>query len=201
MNWSNDLGDLIASYYTQLFQSQEVDLENVLGCIEDRLSDDQNEMLTQEFTEEEVKKVIFSMHPDKSPGPDGMNPTFYQNFWNIIGKDVALACIRILSMGDVPRKLNETLVVLIPKKVVPETVNDLRPKSLCNVMMKIITKMLANRLKSLLPNIISETQSAFILRRLITDNVIAAFEINHWMHKKTQGKTGSSALKIDMRSL
>lgn len=76
--------------------------------------------------------------------------------------------------------------------------NDVRPISLCNVMMKIITKMFANRLKVLLPRIISETQSAFIPGRLITYNVIGAFEINHWMHRKTQGKVGFSALKIDM---
>lgn len=99
---------------------------------------------------------------------------------------------------NIPSQLNDTLVVLIPKKKVPETMNDIRPISLCNVMMKIITKMLANRLKTLLPQIISETQSAFIKGRLITDNVIASFEFNHWMQRKSQGKVGFSALKIDM---
>lgn len=74
--------------------------------------------------------------------------------------------------------------------------NDICPNSLCNVMMEIITKMLANRLKSLLPPIILETQSAFILGRLIRDNVIASFE--NWMHRKTQGMLAYSALKIDM---
>lgn len=65
-------------------------------------------------------------------------------------------------------------------------------------MMKIVTKMLANRLKQVLPSIIAETQSAFVPGRLITDNAIAAFEINHWMHRKTKGKIGYAALKIDM---
>lgn len=127
-----------------------------------------------------------------------MNPGFYQKFWSIIGKDVAKECCRMLEVGEIPDKLNDTLVVLIPKKTRLETVGDLRPISLCNVMMKIVSKMLANRLKGLLPNLISENQSAFVPGRLITDNVIAAFEINHWMHRKTKGKVGFSALKIDM---
>lgn len=142
--------------------------------------------------------ALFSMHPDKSPGPDGMNPAFSQRFWNIIGPDTVKECRQILSSGKIPQNLNDTLVVLIPKKANPEVLADLRPISLCNVLIKIITKMLANRMKNLLSLIISEEQSAFIPGRLITDNVIAAFEINHWMRRKTQGRVGYSALKIDM---
>lgn len=90
------------------------------------------------------------MHPDKSPGPDGMNPAFYQRFWNIIGNDIVATCLNVISSNVVPDGLNDTLVVLIPKKQSSETINDLRPISLCNVLMKIVTKMLANRLKFLL---------------------------------------------------
>lgn len=190
--------DLIGSYYEELFKTQGVEVDEVLNCVENRVSREQNDLLTEEFTDLDVKEAIFSMHPDKSPGPDGMNPAFYQRFWHIIGKDVTKACLQVLSSCTIPGSLNDTLVVLIPKMHDPEVITDLRPISLCNVMMKIVTKMLANRLKSLLPHIISETQSAFIPGRLITDNVIAVFEINHWMHRRTQGKVGYSALKIDM---
>lgn len=158
----------------------------------------QNEHMIQEFTGEEVKEAVFAMHPDKSPRPDGMNPTFYQRLWKIIGKDVIDMCLHILSSGCMPQKLNDTLVVLTPKKNVPEVIGDLRPISVCNVLIKIVTKMLANMMKTILPSITLETQSAFISGRIITDNVVAAFEVNHWMHKKTQGKMGFSALKIDM---
>lgn len=197
-NWENGLGNLIESFYGNLFTSNTVEMTEVIDSIEEKISPAQNQMLTEEFTREEVKEAIFAMHPDKSPGPDGMNPAFFQHFWSIIGNDVTQACLNILSSQIIPSRLNDTIVVLIPKKKHPETMNDLRPISLCNVMMKIITKMLANRLKILLPEVISETQSAFIPGRLITDNVIASFEINHWMHRKTQGKVGCSALKIDM---
>lgn len=56
------------------------------------------------------------MHQDKSPGPDGMNPAFYQRFWGIIGTDVSTACLEVLSSNNVPAGLKDTLVVLIPKK-------------------------------------------------------------------------------------
>lgn len=197
-NWSNGLDDMIGSYYNKLFQSQGSDGQEILDCIEERVSMQQNEHLTQEFTGEEVKEAIFSMHPDKGPGPDGMNLAFYQRFWKIIGKDVTDLCLHILSTGCMPQSLNDALVVLILKNNVPEFMGDLRPISLCNVLINIVTKMLANRMKIILPSIISKSQSAFILGRLITDNVVAAFEVNHWMHMKTQGKMGFSALKLDM---
>lgn len=76
--------------------------------------------------------------------------------------------------------------------------NDLRLISLCNVMMRIVTKMLANRMKGMLSDVISEMQSAFIPGRFITDNVIAAYEVNHWRKRKTQKKMGYSAMKMDM---
>lgn len=169
-DWQHDFGELIGNYYEHLFLLNEVFCDEVLEIIGSRISMVQNEMLTESFTAEEVRIAVFSMHPDKSPGPDGMNPAFYQRFWKIIGNDVSSACINVLSSNNIPAGQNDTLVVLIPKKKSLETMADLRPISLCNVMMKIITKMLANRMKRVLSGVISESQSAFIPGRFITDN-------------------------------
>lgn len=79
---------------------------------------------------------------------------------------------------------------MIPKKKVPETMRDLRPISLCNVIYKIVSKVLANRLKVLLDGLISEKQSAFIPGRLITNNIMVSYEVMHFMKRKSQGKTG-----------
>ena len=115
---------------------------------------------------EEVKNAVFSMHPDKSPGPDGMTPAFYQKYWTIIWNDVFKLVDRLFRDGDINPYLKSTNIVLIPKK------KNLRPISLCNVFMKVITKFLVNRMKDLLSNVVSETQSAFIPGRLIADNIM-----------------------------
>lgn len=75
---------------------------------------------------------------------------------------------------------------------------DLRPIALCNVLYKIIAKVLANRLQKILPQIISEEQSAFVPGRNITDNVLVAFEILHYMKRKHSGQDGVVALKLDI---
>lgn len=75
---------------------------------------------------------------------------------------------------------------------------DLRPISLCNVLVRILSKVMTNRLKPSLKSIISDKQSAFLEGRLLTDNALIAYEVNHYMRRRTRGKNGLVALKIDI---
>lgn len=95
------------------------------------------------------------MHPDKSPGPDGMNPAFYQKFWITVGADVTAACLNFINTCSFPRGLNDTSIVLIPKKQKPEMPSDMRPIALCNVLYKIVAKMLSNCMKTVFGSVIS----------------------------------------------
>ena len=139
------------------------------------------------------------MHPLKSPGPDGMSPRFFQHYWHIVGPDVTSACLGLLNGQDHwPAGFNSTNVVLIPKCGEPRRMGDLRPISLCNIIYKIISKMLANRLQAVLSSCISLTQSAFVPNRLISDNILVASEVLHCLKTKSQGKFGWLVAKLDL---
>lgn len=101
------------------------------------------------------------------------------------------------STGQVVEELNATNIIPIPKKRSP-VVTDLRPISLSNVLVKVITKVVANRLKLLLDQVISQNQSAFLSGRLISDNVLVAYEVMHTLKRKRRGNEAYMALKLDM---
>ena len=105
------------------------------------------------------------MRPTKTLRPDGMNAFFYQKFWHVVGDSVVTTILDYLNSGIMLPAVNHTHIVMIPKVKSPEKMFDFRPISLCNVIYKIISKVLANRLKLILPNIISSTQSAFCPRK------------------------------------
>ena len=88
--------------------------------------------------------------------------------------------------------------MLIPKINNPEKVTDYKPISLCNVAYKIASKMVANRMKVVLQDIINENQSEFVAERLIIDNVLVAHELMNHISKKKKGKWGEMAIKLDM---
>lgn len=99
----------------------------------------------EDFTFEEFSIAVNQMHSDKSAGPDDLNTTFYQKFWNLLGKEVFMSCERWLQEVKFPANLNDTIIVLIPKKDNADSIKDLRPIALCNVLYKIIAKVLSNR--------------------------------------------------------
>ncbi|KAF5445537.1 hypothetical protein F2P56_034583 [Juglans regia] len=145
--------------------------------------------LIKTFIMAEVKEAIFNMNPLGSPSLDGFLVAFYQNYWETVGPRVSAAVLEVQ---------NDTYIALVWKSKSPLKVTEFRPIGLCNVFYKIIAKILANRLKVILPDIISSIQSAVVPGRLITDNVIVAFESMHIMKTRMKGKEGFMALKLQM---
>ena len=94
-----------------------------------------------------------------------------------------------------PDSLNRTNIVFIPKKSEVISMTDLRPISLCNVIFKIASKLLANRLKKLLDGVVSETQNAFVPGRSITDSILIAHEVLHFLKRKREGRMDMLLLK------
>ncbi|GAU30590.1 hypothetical protein TSUD_392810 [Trifolium subterraneum] len=190
--------EVVRKYFQILFQPNGGTHEPVLSLISPRVSAEDNATLVAPITKEEIRITLFQMHPDKSPGPDGFNPAFFQKFWHLCGDEVFAATKEWLERGYFPSSLNETNICLIPKCDSPSSMKDYRPISLCNVLYKMVSKLLANRLKKFLDKYISEEQSAFIEGRSIIDNALIAIEIIHTLKRRTRGGKGELALKIDI---
>ena len=190
--------DTIISYFETMFTATTTEEQLSERLTFKRITEEQSYGLIQPVEEEEIRAAVFAMYPDKSPGIDGFNPCFFQVYWAIVKQDVVAFCKNFFDHGVLPENVKRTLVCLIPKVKQPKQVSDLRPISLCNVLMRILSKVMANRLKPCLNSVISSQQSAFIEGRLLTDNALVAFEINHYIHRKTQRKCGVAALKIDV---
>jgi hypothetical protein len=133
-------------------------------------------------TKEEIHDALQQMALLKSLGPDGFPVCFYQSNWKEIGEEVCSAILKFFETGCLDGSINYTLIALISKLPNPSRVIEFRPISLCNVLYTIVSKVLANRLKFVLPSIVSSNQSAFRPGRLISDNILVAYETLHSMH-------------------
>lgn len=193
---------ILARYYDHIFKSEGVDdhdaMSEVLQTIQPRVTTSMNDSLVAHYTDEEIKQALFQMHPSNSPGPDGMSPFFYKKYWHVVHHDVCLAVRNFLQTGSLFHQSNFTHLTLIPKIKEPKLASDLRLIVLCNVVYKIASKVLANRLKVILPQIISPLQSAFVPGRLISDNTLVATEVAHFMHKLRRQSEGFFSLKLDI---
>jgi hypothetical protein len=121
---------------------------------------------------QELYSIIKNIRSNASPGPDGLSAAFFKSAWQWISKDVHELVIEFYSSVFMHPDLNQTFIALIPKKMHPITPHDFRPISLCNIIYKIISKSLADRLKPHLPNYIDPSQTAFIKNMHISANII-----------------------------
>jgi hypothetical protein len=185
-------------FYLNLFSSEPCQrMDAVLETIPCKVNQITNEDIDKPYSDEEIRDALFQMGPTKAPGPDGFPALFYQRHCDFFKKDICSAVRGFLQGDQLPDGLCDTNIVLIPKLSKPEKLVNYRPISLCNVLYKISSKVLANRLKPIMPIIISQEQSAFVPGRLITGNVLIAYECMHTFTKQ-KSNTPFVALKIDM---
>ncbi|XP_019177860.1 PREDICTED: uncharacterized protein LOC109173056 [Ipomoea nil] len=187
----------ILRYYDCTFSSS-TSSPNLFSCVRRRVTDEMNVSLLQPFTIAKVKALCFLWPRRKHQGPMACRrPSI-----NTSGRcwDMTWPCLFfVVWRKKVCQRVSMILTSsFCQKKKILERVSDLLPIALCNVVYKVLGKMLTNRLKGSLELVVSPSQSAFVPERLLTDNVIVAGEIGHYLRRKTSGIVGWAALKLDM---
>lgn len=170
-----ELEVVAAEFYKDLFAAQgDLDPRAVLEHVPWKVNDSMNESLTKPYTADEVRRAVFMMGANKAPGPDGFIAGFFQVHWELVGTQITEAVLNNLNGGVLPEDINKTTIVLIPKCKNAQDIKQYRPISLCNVLYKICSKVLANRLRCFLDEIIAEEQ--------VPSCRDGSLQIMHWLH-------------------
>jgi hypothetical protein len=171
--------------------------EELLSLFDNVISNKDNNLLCALPAKSEIYDSLTSLGRAKALGPDGFTAIFYVKYWEYIKGIVLLAIENFFQNSHLQREQNHTFITVIPKHLGASSVHHYRPISLCNIFYKIISKLIANRLKPLLSKFISPFQTAFVPGRHIHDNSILAHEMLHTLKSK-RGNGKLMAVNIDM---
>ncbi|XP_074297220.1 uncharacterized protein LOC141627923 [Silene latifolia] len=186
-------------YYKQLLGSSKPSEKVNISIVKKGrcCTEEHSAILNSAVTKEEIKQAIFSIPNDKSPGPDGYTSKFFKDAWGIVGEKVTEAILNFFDTGKLLNQINATTVTLIPKVHNPGKVQQFSPIACCNVIYKTISKLLCNRLSEVLPDIISQNQSAFVQGRYILENVMICQDIIKFYNR--QSVSPRCLFKIDLQ--
>lgn len=199
--WCSDKGsleNLLRNHFQNIMStSTPTDSYYFLEHTPSLITDADNQELEAAPTDEEIYKALMTMDPWTSPGPDSFPPGFYQTQWETVKGDVCNMMRSFFHSGFLLKELNKTRISLIPKVKYPSRPEDFRPIALCNIVYKIISKVISLRMKKHITRLISPMKDAYVPGRLISENVCLVQEIVQAMKRK-EGRTGHLALKMDM---
>jgi hypothetical protein len=194
-----DIETELVSYYVDLLMEENFSRGNAIQCVTSHIpsivTDQHNASLMHPITLQEVDSVVMQMKEDTTPGPDGFTINFFHACWDMLKLDVLDIVEESCNRQWVLPALNATFLTLIPKEENVAVPSKYRPISLCNVIYKIITKVIANRLKPLLPLLISPEKTGYVEGRQILDGIILSHEV---IHSLKSTKTPGMLLKLDL---
>lgn len=194
-----EVGNYFIRNFQDLFSTSSPNISSrILDLGGNEVSNLDNLQILRIPTLQEIKDAIWSLHPLKSPGLDGFPRTFYRTYWVTVQDqivDFVQECFRTRGM---PKGVNKTFIVLLQKSKPAKNFNHYRPTSLCNFSYKIVSKLIVNRMKTLLPRIISPNQGTFVEGQWIAENTVVAQELAHKV-RKHKGKNGLMLVKLDLK--
>ncbi|GKV13379.1 hypothetical protein SLEP1_g24388 [Rubroshorea leprosula] len=182
----NMVKDEMVKYFSKMFREDSWNRPKPSNLVFRRISSDQKVWLERPFTVEEIKEGLKSCDGSKAPGPDVYNFNFLKFIWSSVRDDFVVFFREFHQNSRLVKGLNSSFLALIPKKLSPRDLKDFRPISLIGCMYKLLAKVLANRLKDVMPEIISETQSAFVGGRQLVDSVLVLNEVVDEVRKRKQ---------------
>lgn len=168
-------------------------LQNLLTY---RCSSEAAAVLVGPVTASEMQQALHSLPNDKESGPDGFTKEFFLAAWPVLGRDFIVAMQSFFLFGFMPTRVNATILSLIPKTSTAQTMKDYMPIACCNFLYKVISKVLANRLKIIFPDAIEKNQCTFITERLLLENVLLASVLVNGYHRN--GIKEKCAIKFDI---
>eukprot|EP00253_Pinus_taeda_P014726 PITA_14726 len=185
-----EIEQVLIDHHKEILKEPQTDrmqaIQEICSAIPCLVSEDQNKALMRAATFEEIEETVKAMKKGTSPGPDGFTVDFYQAGWHFLGKEILEMVEESRMNQKVWPALNSTFYALIPKTDNREDPNGFRPIALCNVIYKIITAMMAKRLKPMLDKLISAEQTGFVEGRQILDGLVVTQEVLHSLKSKHQ---------------
>jgi hypothetical protein len=186
-----DIIEVATQYYKELFKFElrsNMNISDNFFSKGDKVRQEENRVLEERFTEEEVRKAVFESYSD------GMSFMFYQYFWDVVKGDL-MSMFDDLYNGNLDLyKLNFALITIIPKEKDARTMNKFRLISLLNCSYKIFTKVLTNRVGQVVDRLVASNQTSFIKARYILEIVVTAHEV---LHSVKNSKQQGYVLKLD----
>nr|XP_025616965.1 uncharacterized protein LOC112709287 [Arachis hypogaea] len=144
----------------------------------------------------EIKESVWDCESSKAPGCDGYNMNFIKKCWGKIGTEFTAAVMDFFQSATVPRDSNVTWVALAPKFVGAREIKDLQPISMVGCVYKVISKVLVRRMRRVIPDLVGETQSAFVQGRKIHDGALITCKTVQWLKQR---KKKSAIIELDFQ--
>ncbi|KAJ9691474.1 hypothetical protein PVL29_013603 [Vitis rotundifolia] len=204
-HWRNNFLDRIKINGVELVEEQEV-REGIVKAFQHQLREEPGwradleglhlksldlsevEALEAPFSEEEIFSALMDMNGDKAPGPDGFTVAFWQACWDFVKEEIVELFKEFYEQKSFAKSLNSTFLVIIPKKGGAEDLGEFRPISLLGGLYKLMTKVLANRLKMVLDKLVSADQNVFVRgRQILNASLIANEVVDYWQKRKEKG--------------